>query len=89
MSIDIPAYSQVLFVGDYSEIGDGEGQVVFLNSKCPMIEGKILYLTVDDKIISKGCYDNKNDKLTIIWIDTDLNEPAPEIKEMASIPLET
>ena len=77
MSFDIPFYtSNILYVGQFEETK----QIVFLDATCPKVEGNIVYVSDGDKIILKGCYEVVDDKMGVIWFETNLNEPAPKIE---------
>ena len=81
MPIDIPySTANILHVETYNN--DTE-QMIFIDSECPKpFIGQIVYYTVDNKIISKGCYSRHNGEGTIKvdWVETGLSEPARPIE---------
>ena len=85
MSFDIPFYtSTIMYVGEFEQ----NKRIIFLDAVCPKsVEGNIVYVSDGDKIISKGCYEGLGGDLSIIWIETNLNETAPKM-ELADKPEE-
>ena len=78
MPFDIPFYtSNILYVGQYEQTK----RIIFLDAKCPRtFEGNIVYVSDGDKIILKGCYEQIDEALNIVWFETDVNEPAPKME---------
>ncbi len=90
--IDLPPYGDVALF--YNR--DAETHVVHTWDPCPtnIHSDKFIYwVSKDNKVVEKGCWipGKKIDELVLILIETDTNEPAPDLfpVKVLNPPIET